>query len=631
MNTEHRKEVKETCFKLNPGTRALITDTVGKCLVAGDRDSERFRFLFPRYIGGEDLLTADRVEIHYSNISTDEIYASNDVYECTDLMPVGEDEISFTWLLSANAAKYPGTLQFLCKLKRLDGENNVVYTYQSDIYGRIAVRESKSNSATVAEQLPDVLATWRAEIMAEMEGADIPAYLEEEADRVALAVQAERNAKTLVFPVLSDLHLFAGNAERGDSLVAAQYAGMGVRALQKRLPLDFVALLGDYSRIDGAGSTAAQVKEDMALARQVLDLGSLQTVWCVGEQEANREAGCERPLESDELYAYLGAATAGVKPFGESDRGYGYLDFPDQRIRVIYLNTCDGKDLPAGVATTAWVSPTQLKWLADTALDLQGAEEPGTWGIVLLSHHPLHHTAACFGQAMQILEAYRSGESGTLVCIKQPAAGNSGAVTERVPYNFTAGERAEIICNIHGHDHNCGASKISSVTRQGGNSIAPWLWRLCIPNVCAEHNNGAATAADARERESFGEFDENGAPVYWPKERGNAKATGFCVVSIDRKEEMARAHIFGAGKDRVIQYLPGGYTFTILSDDRAGDWELYINGELQENHVGTWENVRTVRGVGTGDTIFLYTDKEWAVTDFEIKLIEDVTISHTDH
>lgn len=385
-------------------------------------------------------------------------------------------------------------------------------------------------------------------------GSDaVPDYITAEAERVAKAVQATRTAKSLVFPVMSDFHLFAGNSAHDASLTSAQYAGMGIRELKKRMHIDFNAYLGDYTW--GADDhTAEQVMKDITAVKETTDTTG-EEIWCVGNHDLNGGKNRDRLLTLDEVYSHIGANSDGAKPYSSIERGYGYLDFANQKIRVVYLNTCDTSEwkvTEGAEARADWISPTQTQWLANTALDFSCKETPSEWGVVILGHHPLHYGASCYDAVMQILEAYRDGSSGSLSCTVRVDTADDGTVTypqQVVTYDFSAGDRAEIICNIHGHNHNCGASKISSTTRTGSDEVEPWLWRFCIPNISANRYN---TGYDVGEL--YAEFDENGNPVYWPKETGTAKATSFCVVNIDRKNKKIHAHIFGAGRDRVMDY-----------------------------------------------------------------------------
>lgn len=414
------------------------------------------------------------------------------------------------------------------------------------------IKEEKL-SAHFAKEIEDIkeqLAEDNGEIVVPN---DTPDFIVEEAERVAKELQSTRTAKSLVFPIMSDMHLYADNntETHPQTLLSAQYAGMGVRELKKRMHLDFTVYLGDYTW--GADTyTAEQVMADITVFKETTDVSGTE-IWCVGNHDVNYGKNRDRLLTTDEMYSFIGSNSDGNKPYLNIERCYGYVDFDNQKIRVIYLNTCDASDweVTSGEnARSEWISPTQIQWLASTALNFTEKDSPTEWGIVIVGHHPLHYGYSCFDSVMKILEAYKSGTDGSLSCQR------NASTHETVTYSFSNTERAEIICDIHGHAHNCAFSKISSTTRSGSTAVTPWLWRFCIPNICADRYNGGYDnfTSNQTAQKNYGETDENGNPVYWEKEIGNAKATSFCIVNVDRKNRKIYAHIFGAGIDREISY-----------------------------------------------------------------------------
>lgn len=396
-------------------------------------------------------------------------------------------------------------------------------------------------------------------------GADIlPSYLVSEVERVVNNVQANRNANTFVMTALSDFHVKDGDTSKASSLQSLQSASIGIAELKKRMHIDLMALLGDYSWMSSSSYATNQVKKDITLVKKTLHLDDNE-LWSIGNHDLNYGKGRDRTLTNDELYAYIGSNSDGVKPYANIERGYGYLDFEAQKIRVINLNTCDASDWEGTSWNTTegqnswseWISPTQIQWLADVALDFSDKENIDDWGIILLGHHSLHYGYECFSNVMKILEAYKNGTSGSIQCAKHSDYLNGNSyrewVYETVTYDFTSGEKAEIICNIHGHNHNCEMSQISSSSWSSEASpvVTPWLWEFCVPNVGVGRENECATNTALSK---YGEFDENGNPVYWTKTIGTPQGTSFNVISIDRKNERIYAHIFGAGKDRIINY-----------------------------------------------------------------------------
>lgn len=412
-----------------------------------------------------------------------------------------------------------------------------------------------------------------------------PLYISEEAERVAVQLQSKRSADSLVFPVMSDFHVWDEND--GDTHLATitsmRYASMGVSELKKHINLDFVGYLGDYSWMDADDYTAEQVIKDITAVRETYDTEDTE-IWCVGNHDLNYGSGRDRLLTSEELYKYIGSNSDGVN----TQRCYGYLDFEAQKIRVIYLNTCDASDLivPEIGTTNApseWISPTQIQWLADTALNFTDKSNPSEWGIVIIGHHPLHYSNGSYTSTMKLLEAYRDGLSGSLSCTirtETDASGNKTYPQQKVTYDFSATERAEIICNIHGHAHNYAASKISSTTSSGTETVKPWLWRFCIPQICFSRNNTGYENFKTNEiaAKNYGEFEADGVtPKYWEKGSGDATATSFCVVDINRRDKMIYVYHFGKGTYREFDYdkeyipLEYGISVSVSNCAASGD------------------------------------------------------------
>lgn len=397
---------------------------------------------------------------------------------------------------------------------------------------------------------------------AEKLAQDFPASVTAEAKRVAQNVQGVRTGKSLTFVACSDVHLNISEAKKGGATLYAatlkslKMAGQGVRALRNVMPLDAAVVLGDFTWAD-ASYTVAKCKGDFTECIQNFSeaMSGIPSAWLVGNHDINYGASRDRTLTEDEIYAYIGANSTGVTSDPDhQEKNYYYKDFDGQKIRMIFLNTCDAlteyTPTAGSKAKSEWMSAVQLQWLADTALDFSDKADASQWGVVVCSHHPVDYGDA-MKRACMILEAYKAGTSGSI----SYTDANGGS--QSIAYNFTAGEKAEIICNIHGHSHNFGYKKISS-----SNSVTPWLWRVCIPCINCGRENEQATNADLAGK--YGEFDADGNPVYYRKAEWSdaisgwvynaEKGTSFCVVTIDRKTKKIYAHYFGVGRDRTIEY-----------------------------------------------------------------------------
>ena len=384
------------------------------------------------------------------------------------------------------------------------------------------------------------------------DSSNIPVYAIEEVKRVAEIIQAKRTVGSLTFTAMSDFHVEVDTDIAygvANNMTSCRDAGYGLAELQRYVPLDFVAMLGDYTWGDSS-ETIAQIKKDLTFVKNCMADGmiGIPNIWCTGNHDINYGKDSERRMTEDELYAYLTSNNKGtVQDNNNVGRNYGYIDFDNQQIRCIYLNTADSLDYPDNMDGTnddaQEVTAIQAQWLVDTGLNLSNKTQPTEWGIVLLSHH-------CLSQFMPItaiLTAYKDGTSGNTEI-------TTNGVTTAVNYNFNIENRGEIICAIHGHDHNFTYRKISTERWDKVTEENAWLWSIGVPNVDTTRNNEKATNEDESYRQVFGEIDSNGNPVYYPKTQGTATSTSFCVFTIDRKNRKVYATAYGAGVDRVISY-----------------------------------------------------------------------------
>lgn len=393
----------------------------------------------------------------------------------------------------------------------------------------------------------------KAEMISEVEEAiDLPDYVKTEAKRVADLVKAKQTVGSLTFTAMSDFHVEVDTTITygvANNEKSCRDAGFGLAELQKHCNLDFTAMLGDYTWMDPS-ETTTQVKKDISFVKEKMRNGTvgIPNIWCTGNHDINYGANSDRRMTEDELYAYIVSNNKGtVQDSSNLERNYGYIDFENQKIRCIYLNTIDSLDYPDNTDGTAddamEITAVQAKWLVDVGLNLSNKADATKWGIVLLSHH-------CLSQFMPItaiLTAYKNGASGSTSI-------TTNSVATTVTYNFTSANRGEIICAIHGHDHNFTHRKISTERWDQVTAANAWLWSICVPNVDTTRNNEKATSSDTTYAKVFGEFDASGNPVYYPKTQGTATSTSFCVIVIDRKNKKIHAINYGAGCDREMYY-----------------------------------------------------------------------------
>lgn len=262
MGHLHSVHDSDAHLKINAITRVITNASSGKTvLVQGDHNSERFTFEVPRVVDGHDLSQCNVVQIHYINIdSANKANTSAGVYEADDLQisPDGDDVVILSWLISGNATKYAGSLNFLVKFKCVDDDCNVGYVWNTAIYTGISVSSGIDNVETVVEEYADVLVAWEhsisnmEQIVSEMERkvdnlveleldttlsqsgkvADAKAVGDAINQAVQAAEQAIENAKVTIDPSLSE----EGQAADAGAVGAViQEAAANMGALQEGL------------------------------------------------------------------------------------------------------------------------------------------------------------------------------------------------------------------------------------------------------------------------------------------------------------------------------------------------------------------------------------------------------------
>lgn len=354
-----------------------------------------------------------------------------------------------------------------------------------------------------------------------------PDYVIAEADSVVgrvLAALEAADGNVFVFAAMTDLHY--GDSNYTDGI---RNIGHALRYISDQVNLDLIAVLGDYT--DGYPSTGVEnaIGDIKAVNRM---LGNLRFTANL-RQQGNHDY---YPNNISVIRQLIQGFSNDIE-WGSWLGGYGLRDFNARKLRVISLNTNENNPMDDANKPSSSISMTdeQIRWFID-ALDLSAKADAEEWQILIFSHQPMDYWVADGKYRLgRILNAYKTGGSwtdGTISC------------------NFAGKNKATLICNIHGHIHNLLMALMYLVNSNSADTIA--VHRMSTPNGCFGRNNQYTGA--------WGEV------TTYDKTRNSAKDTAFVIYVIDLAAHKITAVCYGAGYDRVLNYLeeavPEVYTVT---------------------------------------------------------------------
>ena len=163
-------------FSINPITREIKNESSAKIrLIQHDHNSERFSFDIPKMIEGHDMTTCNVIQVHYINIDSQTKEDKRGIYEVDDMQVKQDDEDTacFSWLISGNATKFSGSLNFLIRFCCVTGDS-VDYAWNTELHTGISVSNGLYNGEEIAEDYSDILEQWREELFGSGGGASTP-------------------------------------------------------------------------------------------------------------------------------------------------------------------------------------------------------------------------------------------------------------------------------------------------------------------------------------------------------------------------------------------------------------------------------------------------------------------------
>lgn len=356
---------------------------------------------------------------------------------------------------------------------------------------------------------------------------EIPAYVAEEAASVIESVRSNSDSSDLVFMVATDMHN-ASVGELTESVVTQirtsnLHALQGMELVASQIDLDFAINLGDIAW--GGDDTTIELGVN-SIKEMVDGFKELQAYTSTIILPGNHDSL---------LYSYdKNGSYLSDSQVADLIGTYGYKDFEDKKIRLIYLNTSETAECTITESSTAeGMTAKQLQWFANT-LDMSDKADAADWGILILSHHPLDWGTII--PAANCLQKYVTGDDFNYI--------HNGT---RVYYDYSGKNAASVIGQIHGHTHCLAVDNIHYI--KDGEAIPSEVIRVAIPNASFYRNNEYGRNT---ETEYFGiEFGEEKT---YNKKKDTNTDTAFDVVIIDTKDKQIRTVSYGAGYDRSIDY-----------------------------------------------------------------------------
>lgn len=386
----------------------------------------------------------------------------------------------------------------------------------------------------------------KADVNELIDSGATPQFVIEEAESVLTKAFSHTGlGRTVRFIAVSDAHNDATEASHSYTRIANKHCGQAVKYIADRIPLDFVAYLGDMTWAGVAHTTAQYqtdwLKADIQEMNRFLKDGfsGVPNIRVVGNHDqcaTTDSGGTVSRLQNSGAYQLIGRYNAGAT---DGLSNYGYYDINNIKLRVIYLNTSDTVSM-SSQGTLFNILQAQKIWLCETLIDLNTKADAASWKILLMSHAPLDMVS---GLAADILIPYTNG-------------GTYGS------YTFTD-HNAKLIGNCHGHTHCYNVGYILDKIR-----------RFTIPNSNFYDNN------HYKDNANYAAWSEE---TTYPKTQNSRTDTSFSLVTIDLDSLTCYVDNYGAGYDREfsLDYKTEPVLVNLFDKNDA---DVVIGGRFNSSH-----------------------------------------------
>ena len=253
------------------------------------------------------------------------------------------------------------------------------------------------------------------------------AYFEQELQKTIASIHELDKEHCLIFPILADVH---AHPERPEFMLRYEHTIELLKEVNRQCRIDAQFFLGDMLTIMKSTPGSFWTEERRVWALELLRKDFLSCNENSFFVAGNHDGVGAIPPKQEEWYREM---IDPKKVHGVENRGYFYVDFPQQKVRAVCL--MDTQQI-AGEEYEGYL-PDQLQWLADTALQI-----PAGYRVLVFAHVILwdrrRQTQQNCEDLIGIFRAFQNREKyeGNVVCA-----------------DFTERNDGAICALFGGHDH----------------------------------------------------------------------------------------------------------------------------------------------------------------------------------
>lgn len=185
----HTVSDPDSYFVIDPDSRQISNlSNIPNVLMQNDHNSEIYTFEIPRFVEGHDMLSCNRIRLHFINIDAKTKMQYDDVAELTlTTNPRDTTTLISAWTIKRHATQYVGNLSLMLQYMCIDANGEATYEWHTDIYSDIEIKKTINSGEQAVIEYSNILEEWYQRLFG-ME-ASLVAAVEEAADAQKTAIE----------------------------------------------------------------------------------------------------------------------------------------------------------------------------------------------------------------------------------------------------------------------------------------------------------------------------------------------------------------------------------------------------------------------------------------------------------